>query len=164
MVVRVARWPRAYPGNEITNARDDVRIRVLQRQDADVTQVEGQVAVERLEQALDDGEALRVARDDERTGAFIKRDDGLVLVAHGVCALPGVKIRQNFLHCRRLGVCEREDAHRLQARRRRHVGAERLAVVVVVLELHAGRQHRFDPLRGVGQCIPQGDDVAAFGH
>ena len=55
----------------LQRARDDVRIRVLQRQDADVTQVEGQVAVERLEQALDDGEAPRIARDDERAGAFI---------------------------------------------------------------------------------------------
>ena len=39
------------------------------------------------EQALDDREALRVARDDERAGALIKRDDWLVFVAHGVRAL-----------------------------------------------------------------------------
>ena len=94
---------------------DDVRVGILQRHDADVAQLEGELLIQLLEQALDDAEAFAVPGDDQRAGAVVHADHGLVVSPDSDGARAVVDVVQNLLDRRRVGMGKRIDANGLQA-------------------------------------------------
>ena len=134
---------------------------MLQRENTDVAQVKRQLLIELLQQALDDGEALRVAGDDQGAGALVHRDDRLVLVADIARLLRRVEVGQNLLHHRRLGVGEREDAHRFQPGGGRNV--ELVNNVTDKRHHVAARGDDQDVGEVVGLDDEGGPDLGAFG-
>ena len=65
------------------NARShNICVSILQRHDADVAQIEGQLLIELKQQPFDDPEALAVARDHQRARAVVHANGRLVLGAN----------------------------------------------------------------------------------